>query len=378
MRAFSLATFLNDMGAEMILPIWPVFLTTILGANMTVLGLIDGLSDALVSISQAISGYASDRLKKRKIFIWTGYLFGGLSRIGYAFSTTWQAIIPFRILDRAGKIRGAPRDAMIADLSTHKNRGKHFGILRFMDNAGGLAGITISIIFLSVFQINYQLLFLIASIPSIIGAAALIILIKEKKLNKIKLYKGLELKSLDANFRLFLLLSTIFALGTFSYSFLLLFAKQIGWDNSLVPLLYFIYTLIAMVFSYYFGKLSDKIGRKKVLYISFIAWILVCVLFIATNNPIAVIGCFFLYGIHKAGFDTVQKTFASELAPKKFRASSLGTLQMIIGLCAFPASFAAGILWDTISPQTPFFISIILSIAALILLKRVKENTKDN
>ena len=119
LRTFALASFFNDMGSDMIYPIWPLFLTTVLKANMAALGFIDGLGDALVSISQAVSGYLSDRWRKRKVFIWIGYACGGLSRLGYSISALWQHIIPFRVLDRAGKMRGAPRDAMIADLSTN-------------------------------------------------------------------------------------------------------------------------------------------------------------------------------------------------------------------------------------------------------------------
>ena len=115
-RTFAFASFLNDLGSDMIYPVWPLFVTSVLGANMAVLGFIDGLGEAIVSISQAASGYVSDRLRRRKIFIWTGYLFGSLSRIGYALTTLWQHLIPFKIMDRAGKIRGAPRDAIIADM----------------------------------------------------------------------------------------------------------------------------------------------------------------------------------------------------------------------------------------------------------------------
>jgi len=122
-RTFALASFLNDLGSDMIHPIWPLFVTTFLGANMAVLGFIDGLGEAMVSISQAASGYISDRIRKRKVFIWTGYLFGAVSRIGYALSMIWQHLIPFRMIDRTGKIRSIPRDAIVADISTQENRG---------------------------------------------------------------------------------------------------------------------------------------------------------------------------------------------------------------------------------------------------------------
>ncbi|MEI7961611.1 MAG: MFS transporter [archaeon] len=377
MRAFSTATFLNDAGAEMINSIWPMFLTSFFGLNMTLLGLIDGLGDAIVSISQAISGYYSDRLKKRKVFIWTGYLFGAASRIGYAISSSWLMIIPFRILDRAGKIRGAPRDAMVADLSEHKERGKNFGILRLMDNAGALVGIILAIIFLNFLGISLQTMFLIAAIPSIIGAVALIYFIKERKLPTLKLFKGLQLKNLDKNFYLFLSLSTIFALATFSYSFLLMFAKNAGWPVIVVPALYFAYNLVAAVFSYPFGKLSDIIGRKNVMYLALAFWIITCIISIITNVWWAIILIFILYGLHRGALDPVQKTFVAELAPEKFRASALGGFQMSIGLAALPASIIAGALWDNISPQAPFVLSLILTIIAIVILMFVKESGKD-
>jgi len=114
----------------MISPVWPLFVTTFAGANMQVLGFIDGLGEAIVSISQAISGYWSDKIRKRKIFVWIGYLCAGISRIGYALAGSWQWLVPFRVLDRAGKMRGAPRDAMIADDALDSKRGNNFGVLR--------------------------------------------------------------------------------------------------------------------------------------------------------------------------------------------------------------------------------------------------------
>jgi MFS family permease len=184
-RTFAWASFLNDLGSDIIYPVWPLFVTGVLNANMAVLGFLDGLGEALVSISQAAAGYLSDRIKKRKVFIWVGYFFGSLSRVGYAFSTVWQHLIPFRILDRAGKIRGAPRDAIIADISTKENRGKHFGLLRTMDNLGAVCGIIICILFFRL--LGYKNLFLLAAVPSAIGALLILALIKERKSPGIKI-----------------------------------------------------------------------------------------------------------------------------------------------------------------------------------------------
>lgn len=371
LRKFGLASFLNDMGADMIFPIWPIFLTTVLGANMTILGIIDGLSEAIVSISQATAGYLSDKLKKRKIFIWLGYFFAGTARLGYALSTTWQQMVPFRILDRAGKIRGAPRDAMIADFSDHTNRGKHFGFLRTLDNLGAVVGILFCIAFVEV--LGYRNLFLIAAVPSLIAAFLIFSTIKEQDGLGTKIFKGLRLKDLDNNFRLFLLISSIFSLSTFSYSFLLIFANQFGFSLGFVPVLYLIFTVLASVASLPAGRLSDKFGRKPVLIITFLLWALCCLIFIFLKSSAGIILAFIIYGIHKGSLDTVQKTFASELVPSEYRASGLGGFQMVIGLCALPASFIAGLLWDNLGVNGPFYFSLVLTAISTLLLLGVRE-----
>lgn len=370
-RIFALASFLNDLGSDMIYPVWPLFVRTVLGANMAVLGFIDGLGDAIVSISQAVSGYISDRIKKRKVFIWTGYLCGSVSRIGYALSRTWIHIVPFRVLDRAGKIRGAPRDAIIADVSTREDRGRNFGLLRAMDNLGALCGILICILFFRF--LGYKRLFLLASVPSLVGVLLILFLIKERRLDETKIYKGISLKDLDKNFRLFLISSSLFALGAFSYSFLLIYAKESGFQTGFIPVLYLVFTAVASLSSLPFGRLSDKIGRKSVIVLSFAFWGLVCAGFIFTRSYLTVILAFVLYGLHKGALEPAQKTFVSELSPVDFRASSLGAFQMIIGLSALPASLIAGILWDKISIATPFWFSLGLTILSSILLIFVKE-----
>ncbi len=356
----------------MIYPIWPLFVTSVLGANMAVLGFIDGLGDAIVSISQAISGYISDRIRKRKFFVWLGYFFGALSRIGYALSSSWQHLIPFRILDRAGKMRGAPRDATIADVSTNENRGRNFGLLRAMDNLGAVCGITVCILFFGL--LGYKKLFLIAAIPSIIGALLILFLIKEKKIADISIYKGLSFKDLDRNFKLFLFLSSLFSLGSFSYSFLLVYAKEFGFSVVFVPVLYLIFTAVASVFSLPFGKLSDKIGRKSLLSFSYILWGLVCLNLIFFQSHLPIIFAFVLYGLHRGALEPAQKTFVSEISPTKYRASGLGVFQMVTGLCALPASFIAGMLWDKISIFTPFYFSLILTLLSITMLMFVKES----
>lgn len=370
-RTFALASFLNDMGSDMIYPIWPLFVTTILHANMAVLGFLDGLGEALVSISQALSGYLSDRLRKRKIFIWTGYLFGSISRIGYALSTVWQHLIPFRILDRAGKIRSAPRDAIVADVSTREDRGRNFGLLRTMDNLGAVFGIIVCILFFGL--LGYKKLFLLAAIPSLVAVLLVLTIIKEGEVVRTKIHKVSSLKRLNKNFKFFLFTSSLFALGSFSYSFLLIFAKEFGFKVSFVPVLYLIFTATASLMSLPFGRLADKLSRKFVLILSYVLWALVSLTFIFVNSFLGVISAFIFYGLHLAAREPVQRAFVSELSPLEFRATSLGAFQMVIGLCALPASLIAGFLWNYLGRLAPFYLSLVLTTLSIIMLMFVKE-----
>ncbi len=371
-RTFALASFLNDMGSDIIYPIWPLFVTQILKANMAALGFLDGLGEALVSLSQAASGYVSDRIRRRKVFIWTGYLFGALSRFGYAASSVWQNLIPFRILDRAGKIRSAPRDALVADLSTDENRGRHFGLLRAMDNLGATVGILICIALFNV--LGYRLLFALAAIPSLLGSALILLVIREKRESGRRIFKGLSLREINRNLALYILLSGVFALGAFSYSFLLLFAKASGFKAGFVPVLYLVFSATASVFSLPFGRLSDRIGRKKVLYVAYALWAGICLGVMIGGSLIFIGFLFVLFGLHKAALEPVQKTLAAELAPQPYRASVMGTFQMVIGLSALPASLLAGILWDSFGLAAPFMISLILTMVSGLILVLVRES----
>jgi MFS family permease len=372
-RVFAAASFLNDLGSDIIYPVWPLFVTSVLGANMAVLGFIDGLGDAVVSISQAASGYFSDRIRKRKVFIWIGYSFGSLSRIGYALSTYWQMLIPFRVFDRTGKIRSAPRDAIIADLSTDENRGKHFGILRSMDNLGAVCGILICIAF---FHLGYRNLFLLAALPSAVAVLLVLALIKEIPRGESRIFKGLSLKHVDRNFWLFLVLSSFFALGSFSYSFLLIYAEGFGISESSLPVLYLTFTLVAALLSLPFGRLSDLIGRKRVMLVSFFAWGMTCLGFLVLRGTWGAFSCFVLYGVHRAALEPVQKTLVAELAPADYRASALGGFQMVVGLCAFPSSFVAGLLWYHLDTVAPLYLSLVLTALSSALLLFVEEKRK--
>jgi len=369
-RIFALSSFLNDMGSDMISPIWPLFVTIALKANIAMLGFLDGIGEAIVSVSQAGGGWLSDKLKKRKLFIWFGYLFPFLSRIGYALAKTWQHLFPFRIIDRAGKIRDPPRDAIIADVTKHKERGRAFGFLEAMDSLGAVFGILICIALLA-FGISYRNLLVLAALPSLVSVILIFIFIKEKKPKKISY--SFKLKNLDRNFKFFLLLSSFFTIASFSYSFLLLAAKEFGLALLTLPILYLIFTAISSLFSVPFGRLSDKIGRKKVMLIAYILWAYVCISFIFWHNSAAIIIAIFVYGLHLGALKPVQKTFIAELSPRKYRASGIGIFRFVTGLCALPASAIAGLLWAKFGTTAPFYFSLLLTAFSTFLLLFLRE-----
>jgi len=355
----------------MIYPIWPAFVTQFLGANLTILGFIDGLGEALVSISKSLSGLLSDKIRKRKVFIWTGYLMGLLSRIGYALSKSWIWLIPFKVLDRSGKIRSAPRDALVAEVSVDTNRAKNFGLLRAMDHLGAVVGILLSLLLFK--YLGYRKLFLIAAIPTFIAVLLVIFGIKETKKDFIKVKTDFKVKYLSKDYFLFLISSAIFSLGAFSYSFLLILSREKGYATINMPIFYLIFTIAATLFALPSGSLSDKVGRKFVIFIGYIVWILVCLASIYFPRGIGIIILFILYGMHKGILEPVQKAFVSELAPEKYKASAIGLYQMIIGLCALPASMIAGFLWDKFGLIYPFSLSILLTILSVIIVITIKE-----
>lgn len=371
---FAFASFLNDLGSDIIYPLWPLFIRS-LKANMVALGLIDGIGDAVVSLSSFLSGYLADKIKKRKIFVWLGYLFGSLSRIGYALAKIWPVLIPLKILDRFGKIRQAPRDAIIADISDDTDRGRNFGFLRTMDNLGAVCGIIIAILFFKF--LGFRKLSFLAALPSLIGVFLILIFIKEKKIDK-EIKKdsktlNFSFKLFDRDYYLYLFSSSLFSLSYFSYSFLLIYANNFGYQETFIPLFYLIFTLTASLFSLSFGKLADKTSRKFTLFLGYLFWVIATLGFIFLKSKFLLFPLFLIYGLNKAALEPSQKALVAELSPLELRATGIGFFQMINGITALFSSFIAGILWEIFNMKAPFYISLLLTVIAAIILFFVKE-----
>ena len=362
-------SFLTDISSEIIFPILPMFIAA-LGGTGLIIGLIGGLADSISSLLKVFSGYWSDRLGKRLPFVFSGYGLSGVSKILLSFSSVWQHAVIFVSLERVGKgLRTAPRDAIIAE-SSRGQRGKAFGVHRAMDTSGAVIGSGIAFVLVYYLGLNFQTIIFAAGI---IGFFALIplLFLKEKKKKPVEISLKISLKALPKNFRIFLIIATIFALGNFTYMFFILKAQAAFFDPRMaiaMPiLLYAWFNLVYAAFSIPAGIFSDRIGRRKVLALGYVLFAATCTGFMFSDSLILFIIFFALYGITYALIDGNQRAYASDLIPEKLRGTGLGTFHNSTGLVALPASLIAGGLWEYFGSDVTFIYGAGLGIIAAIL-----------
>ena len=369
----------TDLSSQMIFPLIPLYLIS-LGAGAWVVGLVEGAAETTASLLKVFSGYWSDKIKRRKPFVFAGYSLSSITKPLFALTTSWPFILLVRVVERIGKgIRDAPRDAIVAESADASVRGKAYGFQRAMDGLGSVSGAALAFILLPL--MGFKSIFLFAFLPGVIAVLCVLLIKEERRPLTIKKQKTesfqVSLKRLPWNLKLFVIISTIFALGNFGFAFLLLKAKNIGFTDENAILLYVLFYVVYSLFTIPAGILSDKKGRKPVLMAGYVLFSATAIGLILTSQIYAIIILFVTYGIFFAMIDGVQRAFVVDLAPPNLKGTALGTFHTFTGIVALPGGFILGLLWDKISPQATFIFAFLLSICSLVLFIFVK-NTKQS
>ncbi len=368
----ALTSFFADISTEMLYPVLPIFLTQTLKASAGIVGLVEGVAEATQNIIQGFSGSISDKLRKRKNIAVLGYSLAAVSKPLIGLSSVWQFVLGTRFLDRMGTgIRSAPRDALIASSADTQNTGKAFGLEGIGDNFGAFVGPLVAIVLIFTFGLNLRHVFYIAFIPGLM-AVIMVLLVKEKDvILKTGTNLNFSLKRLPKLYWKYILVTILFGLGNSSNSFLILRTKNIGVSLEETILVYAFFNLVAAFASYPAGMLSDKIGRRNILLISFLIFFVTYLGFAVSTDIILIILLFIFYGLYQGIFRSVGKALATDLVPLELRASGVGWYSTAVGLTSLFASVVGGQLWTMVNPSATFYFgacSAIIGSAALLLL----------
>jgi len=371
-----LVSLLTDLGSQIVFPLIPLYLIS-LWAGASVVGLVEWAAETTAAFLRVISGYISDKIKRRKPLLALGYGVSVFSKPFFALANTWPMVLVIRVLERMGKwLREAPRDALLAESTPHEYLGKAFGIQRAMDSIGGLLGALIAFYLFPIF--GFKNMFLFAAIPGFL-AIFMIMFIQEARKEKVNTRENMNdryakpeisfwqgIKVLPPKLLAFIGISAIFALGNFGYAFLLLKIKNVGGSNGDALLYFVLFTAIDALVSIPAGVLSDKWGRKTILLISYLLFTGVATLLMLTSTMSWTIIAFVVFGIVYSILDGAQRAFVSELAPKEYRATALGMFYTAIGIVALPGGFLLGTIRDATSPARMFGFSTFIGFIAIV------------
>lgn len=361
-----MVSLFTDLSSQMIYPLVPQFLTE-LGASKSIIGIIEGLADATASLFRVVFGRWSDRIGKRKWFVFAGYGVATLAKPFLYLATVWGHVLAVRFMDRLGKaVRNPARDALISASVPAEKRGQAFGRHRAMDKIGAFGGPLIAMGILALSPDNLRLVFLLAVVPGLL-ALGFIPFVREHAFSPSQKTSSAPLTA-SAGFRWFLLANLIFSLGNSSNAFLLLKASDTGIAVMWLPVLWMLYNAVSAISSPILGKLSDQVGRRKLIFVSFMVYALLYAGFAVADQAWQIWTLFAAYGIYYGLSNGIYKAYIADLVPQEQLGSAYGLYTTVIGIALFPASLIAGVIWDGYGSGWTFGLSAAFALLALLIM----------
>lgn len=366
-----LISLLNDLASEMIYPLVPLYLASVLMAGPRALGIIEGIAEATASLLKLFSGAIVDRTRRAKPWIIWGYALAGFARPLIAFATSWPGVLVLRFADRVGKgLRTSPRDALLAGSVEANVRGLAFGLHRAMDHAGAVVGPLLAALLLGLgWALKEVILF--AVVPAVL-CLIMALMLKEPAHDgpHAKPVFSWRMHGLPPVFKRYLVVVALFTLGNSSNMFLLLRARELGLSEAQVPLAWAAVSAIAMSFSTPLSALSDRIGRTRLLVTGWLAYGLfyLGLGLLQPSTPWLLFGLFAFYGIFMAATEGVEKALVADLAPAELRGTAFGWFNLTAGIMLLPASIIFGELYQQAGAMTAFAFSAGCALVAALLL----------
>ena len=369
-----LVSFFTDFSTEMILGILPLYIVNNLGASRAILGTIEGSAELISYSFRMVSGSLSDKIGKRKIFVIIGYGLSTASKPFFAVATGWVEAFIVRAIDRIGKgIRTAPRDALIADSVPETISGKAFGIHRTIDQLGAILGPIAAFAILQVMDIRF--VFLFSLIPGVVALIILIYFVKEVVVKrdsstKVTMFSNigsLITKRENRPFVFLLVVSGIFSLGAFNFSFILLKASDLKIEEGLIPIIYAVINVAHTAVGIPAGIFADRIGKEKVLIIGYMVFVVSTILMaILSESPLSAYILALIFGTYLGIGETVQRAIIPKYVPSEMRGTAYGLYYLVAGVTFFVANVVFGFLWDAFTLNIAVLYSIVLSVGAII------------
>jgi MFS family permease len=377
-RLLGWASLFTDAATEMIYPLLPVYLSRVLGASATSLGIIEGIAEGVNSLLKIMSGWLSDRRGQRRPIVIVGYALSSLARPLIALTTSWPQVLAIRAIDRTGKgIRGAPRDAMLAAHAAASTRGRIFGFHRAMDHTGAVVGPVLATLYLAFFPGQYRLLFALTAIPGALAVATLFRVDERRpeptepsqRHERFERSERLE-RSEPLSRELYTVLGImfLFSLGSSADAFLLLRLADAMGSATFLPLLWAAHHVVKASLSTWGGGLSDRLGRRYVIVIGWAIYSAVYLGFAMVSNALSFIALFLIYGIHFALVEGAEKALVADLTPSHRQGTAFGLYNGVLGVGMLVASIAFGVVYDRVSPAAAFVMGASLSATAAVLL----------